>query len=1114
MPTFPDFVFPAAWRRFRYARRGSAGAGSFTPDPQARSLVDAELERAPGRVRAVLESGTTPEDLRAAGLAWLAGDPAAPPAGAAAVAASLNRHWHRRGEAGVFADLWIAERGTRFAAEAAVQLMALILDDRANRFVLTGNDSPGVRGMHPGERRPSGYQLDLPVEVLLRVRSALAALPEEEFTAIVAVLEPYRAGHAYQRAGTSVLVPGRTDWVEQDVLSTVGDTDDYRASALITAVSTVDHARMLAPLAGTWDVLGSMPMLTTLVDGIGPAAAPALFTWFDQQTHYVEVQRRLLTVLVQLPGDEVLTGLADRVGVRHVAPALLDAAGRFPAPALRVLAEKAGHRPVADLLHGFVRTHAALAAEVLPELSEAAADRVRGILDDAAGMRVAPVSAVPPLLVDPPWLHPGKPAKPVVITGLTCDDPPTVRWLPGEREAWLQTPVRRFDPPGRSWKQVADRVAAGRASWFEAFQFFTEAPEELARPLVSGWRSEETWYTEPWMRVIAARLGADALPPILALVTGGATDVPPVLMPFASPGIAVLAADWLARLKTLRRTALEWLLRHPAEAARALVPPALGKAGTARRQAEQALLALHTNGQTAAVRAAASSYGTAAADAVETLLATDPLSVLPVKPPAVPAWALPDLLPPVHLRDGSGVLPAASVAHLVTILSVSRLDDPYPGVKIVREACEPASLAEFAWGVFHRWTSTGGTAKENWALDALGLFGDDETVRRLTPLILAWPGEGGHARAVAGVNVLAAIGTDVALMHLHGIAQRAKFKGLRSAAEQRMAEVAAGLGLSSEELADRLVPDLGLDADGSLRLDYGPRQFVVGFDEQLRPFVLDSTGKRLKALPKPGARDDAELAPAAYQAFSTLKKDVRTIATDLVRRLEQAMVGSRRWTGEDFQRLFVGHPLVRHVVRRLVWGVFDEAGTLAGSFRVAEDSSFATVEDEPATIPAGTLVGVPHPLHLGDSLAAWSEVFADYEILQPFPQLGRPVFALTAEEAAGTDLVRFEQLTVPATSVLSLERRGWQRESPQDAGIQGRIELTIAPGLEVGVDLEPGIVVGDVTHFPEQKLTDVYLHDGTGSGRGADGRGRVPLSALSAVAASELLRDLTELTTA
>src|SRR5262249_49079825 len=159
-----------------------------------------------------------------------------------------------------------------------------------------------------------------------------------------------------------------------------------------------------------------------------------------------------------------------------------------------------------------------------------------------------------------------------------------------------------------------------------------------------------------------------------------------------------------------------------------------------------------------------------------------PLLVLPARIPANPAWAVPGLLPPIALRGGVGALPAEAVGHVVTVLALSRMDDPYAGLEVLKEGGVPGSLAEFAWQLFQRWRAAGADAKENWVLDALGLLGDDETVRRLTPLILAWPGEGGHARAVTGVGVLAAIGTDVALMHLHGIAQRAKFKGLKTAA--------------------------------------------------------------------------------------------------------------------------------------------------------------------------------------------------------------------------------------------------------------------------------------------------------------------------------------------
>ncbi|MEV6931058.1 DUF4132 domain-containing protein, partial [Dactylosporangium sp. NPDC051485] len=526
--------------------------------------------------------------------------------------------------------------------------------------------------------------------------------------------------------------------------------------------------------------------------------------------------------------------------------------------------------------------------------------------------------------------------------------------------------------------------------------------------------------------------------------------------------------------------------------------------------AERALLAIARAGHRDAAEAAAAGYGPEAVAAIGRLLDTDPAYLLPARMPVVPDWADPALLAPIELAGGAGSLPPRAAGHVLTVLALSRIGEPYAGLAAVTEACTRASLAEFAWSLFQRWQHAGTPAKESWALDALGLLGDDETVRRLAPVIRAWPGSGGHARAVAGLDVLAEIGTDVALMHLHGIAEKVKFRGLKDRAQEKIAEVAAGLGLSPERLADRLVPDFGLDPDGTLGLDYGPRQFRVGFDEQLRPFVTDAAGKRLRDLPKPGAKDDPALAPDAARRFAALKKDVRTIAADQIRRFERAMTGQRRWAPEEFERYIVGHPLVWHVARRLVWAAFDDAGAVLATLRVAEDRSLAGPDDEPAAIPDGARLGVAHPLQLGAAAVAWSEVFADYEILQPFPQLARDTHELDPVQRAATALTRFAGVKVPTTKVLGLERRGWRRGEPQDGGLQPVMERDLPSGDTLMLDLTPGIVVGDVATFGEQALGDAYvLPDAAHSW---DRRRARRLGDVDAVAMSEIIRDLEEVT--
>ena len=390
---------------------------------------------------------------------------------------------------------------------------------------------------------------------------------------------------------------------------------------------------------------------------------------------------------------------------------------------------------------------------------------------------------------------------------------------------------------------------------------------------------------------------------------------------------------------------------------------------------------------------------------------------------------------------------------------------------------------------------------------ALALVGNDETARRLTPLLRRWPGESAHARAVTGLEILAAIGSDVALMHLNGIAEKLKFKGLQNKAREMIEQIAADRELTPAQLADRLVPDLGLDERGSLALDFGPRQFTVSFDEMLRPFVRDADGVRLKDLPKPNSKDDADLATAASDTWKALKKDAKAIANLQVIRLEQAMVLQRRWTTEEFQQLFVEHPLTRHLTQRLVWGVYDDAEKLTAAFRVAEDLSLLDAADEDFALPADARIGIAHVLDLPESLQAdFGQLFADYAILQPFQQLGRETFALTPEEREGKEITRFATRKVENTALMGLTNRGWVRNSAQDAGWISGFHKELGPQCFINLDLDPGMVVGDLSYEPIQNLPTLSLSNG---GDGWYSKEKIlPLAQLSAVQASEVLRDI------
>ncbi|MEV5375995.1 DUF4132 domain-containing protein [Streptomyces nondiastaticus] len=1095
------FIMPDAWRRELHPRRGglSTPVAPVAADATERAVQLAE--RAAEWTEKVLAHPRSDQQLVAAARAQQNGE--ASPPGAAVLAVLDSGKGVPRD---LRADVWAQAHGLPFAAQAVVELFDL--------YVAPSCD--GLPGAPVVRRTDSGFYIShLHRPVADRVRALLAVADEETYARTVTALAAHRTD-GRRRAVVSYLVPGEAEWLAECCTDEgPGIKGDYTILRMV--LCSASTAEQVVQLGGQDDDMWrgwDLPTLASLAEVIGPKIAPFLAQELNANHVFTDKLKFLSGALAEIPSDEAFRTLLAKAANASVRPALLDAALRYPARAVRLLGEECAapkETPplVRQLFTTHVRSHRPLAMSLLPDLPDDIAALVAPLAHGNGLRPEAPDDSVPELLRNPPWTA----TEPRKATSMKVPAPAggsRIAWLPGEREAWAATETWwTGQAVAANWSRETPSTEALRSGTLltsvHAAGAFIHLPAETVRPLLNEWTPDDVWDAETY-RPIAARFELTALAPVMHAASRRPVSAGPLLLPFVDLGVARLMADWLIRLRSASAVARAWFLRHGAEAAALLVPDAVGKPGAARRGAEQALRLIAAEHGAQAVRDAAAAYGPVAAEAVGELLVTDPLvCALPTRMPTVPAWASPVVLPQIVLRDG-GALPAEAVRNTVTMLAFSASGEAYPGLAVLQESCEPESLAEFAWGLFQQWRLHGMPAKENWALHALGVFGDDETARRLTPLIMAWPGESAHHSAVAGLDVLARIGTDTALSHLTRVADRMKFKALKARAQQKIDEVAEELGLTGDRLADRLVPTLDLDATGSTVIDYGTRSFTVGFDERLQPYVRDETGKLRKALPAPAGRDDAELAAAERKRFTVLKKEVRAVASTQVGRLESAMLAGRVWEAPEFVQYVVRHPLLGHLVRRLVWQ--DGVGT---AFRVHEDGTARDLTGREVPLTESATVRLPHPLHLGDGLAAWTAHFADAGIGQPFPQLHRAVCHLTPEEADSRRLVRFEGITVPTGKVLGLQRHGWERGEPMDAGVERWISKRLGADRFVVIALHEGIPVGQIDVASEQTLETVWLDT-----RPADyfplREHALRFGELDVVEASELLSNLTELT--
>jgi hypothetical protein len=961
------------------------------------------------------------------------------------------------------------------------------------------------------------------------LRHAIAAADDAQYEAALTVAKQARAGNADLLLPCSYLFPNVAEWALECIERKVDDP--YLLLPFSVLPPDVLHGYLKSH---QWHLYYQRAALLLQVQLHGERAFELLQLAL-QKAEGRDATIQALELLTAMRVPALIKTLVDGMEDKEVRAALDRISEKFPAAVLKVCIEKwlgGADRSLEGWTVRLALRKAEARQSALATLDAGGRGKFESLLASLNREDADPAS-LPELLRNPPWLQKRTQQE---LPTLELEQLPVtdaIEWTAQEREqaaAFKPNPwIMKRAPAGErpehyvlSTLDIAewarDRILLGepvhpddigKANYRVGYSLenLMLLPESA---ILSFWNSfpAHLWYS--WanynvapIRALLARYETRALPGFLAYAQSNTIDGLQLASNVTSAALVPIALHALCNLKKAKRVAAEWIGAHARTTAIVALPLAFGTGREDRDNARFGVRWLMRNGFESVTREVAGEYGPQMTAALQALLDADPLLVLPSKMPKLPSFFVAASFRRPELPTGSA-LPLTAMEHVASMLAISRLDAPYAGIQIVRDTCTPTSLAEFAWDIFEAWLAAGAPSKEGWGFLALGLFGNDETARRLAPRIREWPGESAHARAVTGLDILAAIGTDAALMHLNAIASKVKFKALQDRAREKIDAIAEVRGLTAAELADRLVPDLGLDDSGMLSLDFGPRQFFASFDETLKPFVRDAQGTRLKDLPKPIKSDDAALAAAATERYKQLKKDAKAIASVQLIRLELAMVARRRWPAPDFRLFFLQHPLTRHLAARLVWGVYRD-GQLLNAFRIAEDWTLADEQDSLYELADDATVGIAHVLEMPAPLqAAFGQVFADYEILQPFRQLGRETYALPADEARASSLTRFKDKVVATGTVMGLINRGWERGAAQDAGWVGHFSKAVDDQHEVQLALEPGTVVGDLSFEPKQQLPSLTLRkSGTW-----DNHGEVPFATLDPVILSEVLRDI------
>ena len=398
------------------------------------------------------------------------------------------------------------------------------------------------------------------------------------------------------------------------------------------------------------------------------------------------------------------------------------------------------------------------------------------------------------------------------------------------------------------------------------------------------------------------------------------------------------------------------------------------------------------------------------------------------------SWLFDMPMPEVHFKSGA-LADEKYLQAIILCYSTMQIPGRNGNAFLLANELNENELNNYAAEIFNRWYSAGAESKSKWALYFSVIHGGQEMTDTALKCIKDWSENMRGAIAAEAVKAISLNGSAYALMTVDNLAHKFKQKQVKKAASEAMESAADILGITADELGDRIVPNLGFNENMERIFDYGERKFTVCLSTRLDLEVFDENSKKLKTLPAPGKKDNEEIAKQSNTEFKALKKQLKNVITIQKLRLETALLADRRWTKSAWEDLFVKNPVMHCFAIGLIWAAYYE--NECTTFRYMEDGTFNTSDEDEFILPDECSIGLVHPIDLDEELiSSWKEQLSDYEIVQPIVQMEKPVYRLKDDEYGKLDLERFNGKTINALTLMGRATKlGWIKGSTQDAGL-------------------------------------------------------------------------------
>ncbi len=444
----------------------------------------------------------------------------------------------------------------------------------------------------------------------------------------------------------------------------------------------------------------------------------------------------------------------------------------------------------------------------------------------------------------------------------------------------------------------------------------------------------------------------------------------------------------------------------------------------------------------------------------------------------MPAYIDVEKLPDLLWASSGKALSSNALRGLLSVLRNEGPDFEEPVARQVRPYLDDASAHQWSVALKEQWKTAGSKSTGKWCAYQQAIFVGEERLNEFAPHLADWVSAGKRFWAQWYLDILARHGSVTGQSWIMYWSLNAVHKSLKNHAKDLLKQLRESFDGTDDEFrasmnlyvyedaVERQFDTLGLEKGVILALDKGETcEAVIGPDFEI--MIKRKGGKLQKSLPKSAT-------PEAKDTFSTLQRRFKYLKGEMLSYLENAMISGRPWTKEQFEALFMRHPVASKFAESLLFVMGD------GELFHVNEGDIMTVDWDEQVLADDVTIKLAHVYDLKDrDVSKWLAHMGDGGVVQPFAQLDRPLYGRGNEPSLGE--------VSAATLAGRLGRSGWRNAPAEDAGMVYEASM-ILPGRGVKVYIcHNGFYIGDPSWSKDATKVEVsYFESLTGERVSAD----------------------------